>query len=129
MKAFVKININIHFDEVGSNLAVHRAGVVEVADAAEGERVIAALESHVNSTFVQMGVKCVPPPSGEAWKPDLALAHGGVAPVEMDRSICPGCEHPVASHTEVGNRRVCQVELNYSGRECGCDYSDKEYQP
>lgn len=80
MKAFVKVNISIHFEGTGLEdgtkypLQVQRAGLVMVGDVEEGKRVIDALSNHVNSTFVQMGVKVLPP--GQ-HKPDLALAFGG----------------------------------------------------
>lgn len=88
MRAHVKINIVIQFESEASAagpevkqavaakypLQAQRAGVIDVIDIAEGERVIAALENHVNATFVQMGVKALPPGS---HKPDLAAAFGG----------------------------------------------------
>lgn len=88
MKAHVKINIVIQLESEDSAagpdakkayeakypLQAHHAGVVDVADVAEGERVIAALQNHVKSTFTQMGVRPLPP--GQ-HKPDLAAAFGG----------------------------------------------------
>ena len=88
MKAHVKINIVIQFESEASAVGptakeafaakypvqAHHAGMIEVADVDEGERVMAALGNHVNSTFVSMGVKPLPP--GQ-HKPDLAAAFGG----------------------------------------------------
>ncbi len=80
MKAYVKINISIHFEGEGPHdgtkypLQSHRAGMVEVVDIEEGKRVISALENHVASTFTSMGVKPIP----TSPKPDLAAAFGGL---------------------------------------------------
>lgn len=86
MKAHVKINISIHFDEEPFGLAVHHAGVLPVADKAEAERVIEMLGNHVNSTFKQMSVQ---PVSG-THVPNLAAAMGGEA--------CPHCKGPAGTH-------------------------------
>ncbi len=80
MKAYVKINITIHFegdspfDGTKFPLSVHQAGVVDVTDVEEGRRVVEALNNHVASTFHSMGVKPIPasPP------PDFSQAFGGL---------------------------------------------------
>lgn len=86
MKAQVKVNISIHFEdgtfsvdpklneEIKYPLALSHAGVIEVKDKAEAERVIAMLSNHVRTTFRQMSVAEVVYGS---HKPDLALAMGG----------------------------------------------------
>ena len=78
VRAHIKINISIQFDGGADDqdefpLAQHHAGLVAVADVAEGKRVMEMLSNHVNQTFTQMGVTVV---SGD-HKPDLKLAHGG----------------------------------------------------
>ena len=80
MKAYVKINITLHFEgnstEDGTKypLAVHHAGVIEVLDKNEGERAMAMCSNHVESMFLNMSVK---PHTGD-HKPDLAAAFGGL---------------------------------------------------
>ncbi len=89
MKAFVKINIQIHFEgspnEDGTKypLAAHHAGVIEVLDKSEGERAMAMLSNHCESMFLNMSVK---PLTGN-HKPDLAAAFGGLQEPKKDPEV------------------------------------------
>lgn len=104
LKAHVRINVSIHLDDeeevVGNGelpaldektiaarfvrdgahaeikypLAVNHVGVISVVDKAEAERVMEMLGNHVNTTFLQMGVKRVE----GTHKPKLEAAFGGV---------------------------------------------------
>ena len=104
LNAHVKVNVVIQLESedsaAGPNAAeaimaryplqAHHAGVVEVADVAEGERVIEALGNHIRTTFAQMGVRPLPP--GQ-HKPDLAAAFGG----DPEPSRCT-CGHGAGYH-------------------------------
>jgi hypothetical protein len=133
MKAHVKINIVIQLESevsaagsearkaIGAKypLQAHHAGVVDVADVAEGERVIAALQNHVVSTFKSMGVQ---PLTGEFHKPDLAAAFGG----DPEPGHCDACGHGAGYHSlfEVspagsGGEGPCWIRAG--GVPCSCN--------
>lgn len=82
LKAHVKINVIVHLEGGGSDeeaakakypLAAHCAGMVEVANVEEGERLVEMVRNHVASMFRNLNVSIV---KGE-HKPDLAAAMGG----------------------------------------------------
>ncbi len=80
MKAYVKINITLHYESTGLEdgtkypVSVHRAGTIQVLDTGEGERAMRMIENHVESMFSNMSVK----PLTGTHKPDLAAAFGGL---------------------------------------------------
>lgn len=89
MKAHVKINISIQFEDETSAavdprtaetlkypLTVQHAGTVSVADRSEGDRVIEMLNNHIRTTFAQMSIV----KAEGAHVPDLAAAFGGEVP-------------------------------------------------
>ncbi len=81
LKAHVKINVIVHVEGGSSEeaaktkypLAAHCAGVVEVSNVEEGERLVEMVRNHVASMFRNLSVEVVK----GGHKPDLAAAMGG----------------------------------------------------